>query len=497
MISNAVLYVRVSSLEQEKEGYSLDAQEKLGREYARRKGFEIVRVWKISESAWRSERTAFNQMVEFVKKHAEVGHIIFDVTDRMTRNDFDKLKIYGLIREHGKSVHFSRTNKVFNRDSGSDDEFMFDIEVAVAKKMSNDISRKSQMGMMEKAEQGCFPSIAPVGYRNNPVTHLIDVDEAIAPHIRRAFELFATGNYSLATLLEQLHGEGFRNKSGGRVCKASLHNILRNNFYYGVFEWRDKIYQGNHTPLIGKELFDRAQEVLTGRFHIRIMPRNFVFNNLAVCGICGCKVLGERKKGRYDYYHCTFTKGRHEGRYMREADMISKMGDAVKNVTLPPDVADWLTDALRERTKNISAIKETRFTALKTDHERAKNRLSKLYDAKFDGTLPEEMFRAKEAEYQAQIAMLQGQMKACNDGINPDGVEKGFRTLELSKRLYSQYFEATNTDKATIARFVASNFTLTNENLSPTYKRPFSFLAEGPSCLKTLPGLDSNQQPFD
>ena len=54
----AVLYVRVSSSEQEKEGYSLDAQEKLGHEYARRKDFEIVRTWKISESAWRSERTA-------------------------------------------------------------------------------------------------------------------------------------------------------------------------------------------------------------------------------------------------------------------------------------------------------------------------------------------------------------------------------------------------------------------------------------------------------
>jgi len=141
----SLLYVRVSSKEQGKEGYSLDAQEKLGYEYALRKNLKIVRSWKVSESAWKQERKAFNQMIDYAKKHDEIKHIIFDITDRMTRNDFDKLKIYTLIKEHDKTVHFSRTGKAFNKDSGSDDEFMFDIEVAVAKKMSNDISKKTQM----------------------------------------------------------------------------------------------------------------------------------------------------------------------------------------------------------------------------------------------------------------------------------------------------------------------------------------------------------------
>jgi site-specific DNA recombinase len=102
-LNNALLYVRVSSAEQEKEGYSLDAQERLGHEYAARKGLAIVKTWKMSESAWRSERDAFNQMIEYAKRHLEAAHIIFDVTDRMTRNDFDKLKIYTLIKEHGKT----------------------------------------------------------------------------------------------------------------------------------------------------------------------------------------------------------------------------------------------------------------------------------------------------------------------------------------------------------------------------------------------------------
>ncbi len=145
----SLLYIRVSSEGQE-DGYSLDAQEKLGYDYAQRKKLKIKRAWKVSESAWKKERTAFNQLVEYAKSHSEIRHIIFDVTDRMTRNDIDKLKIYQLITDHDKTIHFSRSNKSYNKNSGSDDIFMFDIEVAVAKKMSNDISKKSKMGMLEK-----------------------------------------------------------------------------------------------------------------------------------------------------------------------------------------------------------------------------------------------------------------------------------------------------------------------------------------------------------
>jgi len=79
-------------------------------------------------------------MVEYAKKHSEILHIIFDVTDRMTRNDFDKIKIIDLIKLHGKTIHFSRSNKAIDKNSGSEDVFMLDIEVAVAKKMSNDMT---------------------------------------------------------------------------------------------------------------------------------------------------------------------------------------------------------------------------------------------------------------------------------------------------------------------------------------------------------------------
>jgi site-specific DNA recombinase len=308
----ALLYVRVSSKAQE-DGFSLAAQEKLGNEYCQKKDLKIVKSWKVSESAWRSERRAFNLLIEYAKRHDEIKHIIFDVTDRMTRNDFDKLKIYTLIKEYGKTVHLARSNKVFDKNSGSEEEFMLDIEVAVAKKQSNDISRKTKMGMLEKAEQGLYPSVAPVGYQNNRLTHLIEVDEERAPFIRNAFTLMASGSYSLASIAKKLSEEGFRGRKGYCIGKSAIEKVLKNPIYYGAFRWQGELRDGSHTPLISKELFDRASAALHGNGRPYISNRGFAFNNLLTCGKCGCKVLGEEKKGKYVYYHCSFSKGRHDG----------------------------------------------------------------------------------------------------------------------------------------------------------------------------------------
>ena len=360
----ALLYVRVSSKAQE-DGFSLAAQEKLGHEYAQKKNLRIVKSWKVSESAWRSERTAFNLLVEYAKRHDEIRHIIFDVTDRMTRNDFDKLKIYTLIKEHGKTIHLARSNKVFDKNSGSEEEFMLDIEVAVAKKQSNDISRKTKMGMLEKAEQGLYPSVAPIGYKNNRLTHLIEVDEERAPFIRKAFGLMASGSYSLAAIAKLLNQEGFRGRKGYRIGKSGIEKILKNPIYYGAFRWQGRLRGGSHPPLISKDLFDKACAALHGNARPYTNRRGFAFNNLLTCGDCECKVLGEEKKKRFVYYHCTFSKGRHNGwGYVPEREIAGLFGPAVKAVTLDEEIVEWLLDALKESDKSSRRLSENRLNSL-------------------------------------------------------------------------------------------------------------------------------------
>lgn len=70
--------------------------------------------------------------------------------------------------------------------------------------------------------------------------------------------------------------------------------------------------QGAPQPLVSRELWERVQGVLDGRNarKIRRGPRDFAFSGLVACGHCGCSVVGEIKKERYIYYHCTGFKGK-------------------------------------------------------------------------------------------------------------------------------------------------------------------------------------------
>ena len=498
MTPSALLYIRVSSKEQEKEGYSLDAQEKLGREYAQRKGFKIAKMWKVAESAWskNTARTAFIQMIEYAKNHPEIRHIIFDITDRMTRNDSDKIKINDLIHNYKKIIHFSRSNKIYDKDSSPDDVFMLDIEVAVAKKMSNDISRKTRMGMIEKASQGIYPSFAPLGYINNKQTRQLDVNPLQRDHLKNAFMLMASGRYSLDSLAKHLFQVGLRTNRGAAVNKSTVSHVLNNPFYYGIYTWRDTVYQGKHEPIITKDLFECVQKVLRGRFTPHQNKKHFAFNNLIACGECGCNILGEEKRkpsGRkYNYYHCSFSKGRHKGKaYVPENRLAEMFDEPIRRITMNEDFALWLKEALEESFKDSVKYQEVQIRSLKTQEDRIKKRLNNLYDEKYDGGLDVEVFNTKENEYKKQLTELKNQIEKIEQ-INPDLYRKGIQTLELIKLLPSQWVRANLEEKGQIIRRLASNCTLNDVTLCVTYKRPFSFLAEGSDCSRWLPSMDSN-----
>ena len=101
---------------------------------------------------------------------------------------------------------------------------------------------------------------------------------------------------------------------------STVHAILRNRLYAGVFEWNGCSYVGTHQPLVSPELWERVQGVLNGRQanKHRRAKHNFAFSGLIACGHCGCSIVGEIKKQRYIYYHCTGYKGRCNEPYVRE-----------------------------------------------------------------------------------------------------------------------------------------------------------------------------------
>ena len=478
-MEQTLVYLRVSSKGQE-DNYSLDAQEKLALSYAQRNNFQIVKIWRGSESAWgKKERRNFMQMLEYAKKHNEIKHIIFDILDRMTRNDNDKIKIKELITKYGKLIHFSRSNKIYSIESNPDDEFMLDIETAVAKKYSNDISRKVKMGLTEKAEQGYYPSNSPLGYINNKNTNLIEIDPVNAPLIIKLFEKVATGRYSLFMLEQILYDKGLRHKTrGNRIPKSTLHRILHNPIYYGAFKWRGKLYSNaKHQPLISKELWDKAQETLASIHRPCIAKKDFAYRGLLVCGKCDCTVVGQNAKRQYVYYRCSFSKGQHKhSGYIREERMPDLFLPVIKAISMPESVSSWIEEGIQEISKQQGNIKTNKKEVLQKEYDRASKKLSNLYDLQLEGKIHSDMFYIKEQELSQELATLKSELTYCE--VNSQEVyQKAHKTLEIVNNLELRYKQANNHEKAHILRLLGVNYVLDGKNVKATYRLPFNHLA--------------------
>ena len=85
-MKTAVIYARVSSKEQEREGFSIPAQLKLLREYAFRNDFSVVKEFVDIETAKTSGRQNFGEMVQFFSKNRDCRLVLVEKTDRLYRN---------------------------------------------------------------------------------------------------------------------------------------------------------------------------------------------------------------------------------------------------------------------------------------------------------------------------------------------------------------------------------------------------------------------------
>ncbi len=478
----ALLYVRVSTTDQEG-GYSLDAQEKLGRDYAARNGLTIEKTWKVSESAYKLDRKYFTELIEYTKKN-NIKNIIFDVPDRMTRNMYDFLKIDELAKKQDVVIHFSRANKTYSKNSKPEDEFMLGIEALVARKYSSDISARAKIGMASKVEDGGYCHVAPVGYLNNIITHKIEIDPVKAPFVKKAFEMLASGHYSLNMICDTLYEQGFRSKRGHRMRRGRIQDMFKNPVYYGAMRWHGKVYPADHTPIISKELFDKVQDITRKRPIVTNKQERFPLNSLVSCGICGCRVIGGIYKKKYRFYHCTFSNGKHKDYHYIREDKLEQMMAAHLEKAIPPDaMLDYIAETIRRDSSTSLEYAENRLKNLYSDKKTLEARLGRLYDDKLDNKITEGFWQAKDADIKRQMSAIEAEIRELTRN-NPETVEKGLTALELVKGLMPQYKNGDLKKKAEILKTVHSNFTYDGENLSPVYKKPFDVFAEGLVCTK-------------
>src|SRR3989339_363191 len=480
-----ILFCRVSSREQEETGYSLPAQEKLLQDYSEKKDFKIARKFSISESAsGKYQRKSFDEMLSYVKKN-DIKIIICEKVDRLTRNLKDAVSINEWLNENSeRQVHFVKENCVLSKDSKSNDKFIWNIKVSTAQYYIDNLSEEVKKGQKEKIAQGWLPTKPPVGYKTvgEKGHKIILIEEEKAVMVKKMFELYASGNYSIKRLTLTMFEEGLRSYHGVKLVKSRVHRLLREPFYTGKMRWNGQIYDGKHEPIITQELYDKVQNMLTGKTTPKLTRHDYLFNRLCRCATCGGLTTWESQRGGLVYGHCNHYHECTQETWVREEKVEEQIIDGFDKLVIKNQrVSEWIKKALKESHADETVYHSTTVEELNQRYEQIKKRLDKLYDDKLDEKITLDFYNQKFKQYTGEkdtvLETIKKHSQASNGYFN-----FGINFYELSQRAKQIYMTAKEKglaeEQRCLIRLVFTNLKLDEGKLLYDYTKAFKILGQ-------------------
>jgi site-specific DNA recombinase len=465
-MKNAIIYARVSSREQEREGYSIPAQKKLLRNYAAANGLNVVREFVDIETAKATGRKAFAEMLDFMKKQG-CRIILAEKTDRLYRNFRDCVTLEDLDAE----IHLVKEGQIIAKDSKSQTKLIHGFHVLLARNYSENLREEVKKGMREKAEQGIYPGKSPIGYRNDPVTRSPIPHSEKAPIIQRVFSLYGTGSYSLSFLRKTIQEE-----TGTKINRAYLEKILKNRFYLGFFTWSGIEYRGKHEAIIDCELFERVQRVFSAFNKPKYRKHEFAFGGLLTCAHDGCTVTAELQKGKYTYYRCSHGKGACDTPYMKEEAISEKLGEILKDIYVPENVARAIVNSLDKDREMSEALRVEQLNQTQQQLAALRARMDRVYEDKLDGAIDEAFFSSKMAEYREREIQLMAVEERLSKPVTSESVLTVARTFELAQKARFLYLTRNHAERGQLLKMLLLNCATDGVSLWPTYRKPFDLI---------------------
>ena len=469
-----IIYARKSTEEDDRQVLSIEAQLVELKEFAAKEKLEIVASLCEAKTAKEPGRTKFAEMLSFLEQGKADGIISWH-PDRLARNSVDGGKIIHFVdRGLIKSLKFP----TFWFEPTPQGLFMLNIAFGQSKYFVDNLRENVKRGLRQKIRNGVWPGWAPVGYLNNPKTRMIDIDREKSGKVKKLFELYSTGEYTLKSLANWCKEKNLRGNLGKEIAISNVQKILQNIFYTGLMKYRGEIFEGQHEPLISKKLFDICQAVMSKRGKVQeVRKHNFAFLGLLKCASCGCSITAEIQK-EHNYYRCTKKKGLcQEKHYLREEALTEQIKSFLKKVSLPSQDMEKVLAALNSEQEQAKQQTQTKVKNLKEQLKQVETKLAKLLDIFLTDALSTEEYAAKKKELLLQKMEFQ-------EKIN-DFEQKGLSWLEPAREFIlslNQAAKLTETENkkemTTFLKNIGSNHILQNRQLIFSPKIPYNLVAE-------------------
>jgi site-specific DNA recombinase len=485
-----VIYLRVSTREQADKGLSIPAQRLACVRHIRDRGWDLVDEYSDrGESARTADRPQLQALLARIQHDGGIDAVVVHKIDRLARNMEDHIAIRALLRRRGIAL-VSTTENLEETASG---RLVEGIHALMAEFYSANLAAEARKGMAEKAKQGGWPHQAPIGYLNKRESiggrrvAFIVPDPERADLVRSAFELYATGGYSVAQLTDELAERGLRSR-GQRdrpekpLVVSSVADLLANPVYTGVVEWQAVTYPGQHQPLVDEATFQRVQQLLATRAvrGTRDRRHHHELKGVLWCGVCSRRLSLTLAKGRYLYFYCLGQKNQARTG-CREAYVPADLLEAAverlyEQVQLPPDWLPRLRAALDAEitSRQDRTVRERQLVTRRMGKLEGERR--KLLDAYYAGAIDLAVLRVEQQRIGSELRTAEQRLAAVDATL-----EQWREILETAMRFAADcgqaYRRASRETRRMFNQAVFDRIEVCDRKLaSVSYQAPFDLL---------------------
>lgn len=497
-----ILYARKSSVDEGRQILSLSSQTSTMKKLANDLDLNIVKVFTESKSAKKPDnRPLFAEMIAMIEKGKADGIVCWKL-DRLSRNPVDSGKIQWMLQQEIiKAIQTSE--RLYSPD---DNALIFNVESGMANQYIRDLSKNVKRGMQTKLDNGDYPNYAKIGYANDRLNKKIVPDLKRAKYIERAFELYATGSHSLKETADILWNEGFRSRGGNKYHKSKIHSILQDPFYYGVMRVKGKYYNGNHTPIISKTLFEKVQDIINGKNRSRYQKHFYPLRGFMTCHQCGCLLTAMEKKG-FVYYYCTNGKGNCEEHkhYLRSEKAEKVLASIFEKIQLDNDFIELCYRADLEKNQNDGNFHQTIKSNLQKRLALLGEQETRLLDIQLAGKFNESTVESKLGALNKETTDVIQQLK----DLEKQSPQMSRRTLEQTKKVFlspysleNDFVKGDNSKKHKVLEKLLLNASIENQEMALyKLKQPYHILEkvdDKADFTQMRRGRDSNPgAPFE
>lgn len=301
----AGIYIRVSTLDQAREGFSLPEQEEKLREFCNWKKYQIYKVYKdAGKSAKNDKRPAYQEMLKDAKM-GKINVVVALKMDRLTRSVYDVEKLMKVLEDCNCDLDCMADDSNTTTANG---RMVMRIITSVSQNEIEKCSERTKFGMVGAIKEGHIPCHAPFGYTRDGKK--LVPDPLTRDHIKRIFELYMEGksHQTIANIYNEEKVLGKTNWYDSTIQRILGNEIYKGDYVHGKRQKKPRYYENVVEPLVSKEMWEECQ--YQKRKNAKHFERNkvYLFTNKLKCSKCGCLLGGaatKKKNGKkYYYYKC-------------------------------------------------------------------------------------------------------------------------------------------------------------------------------------------------